>query len=211
MNNISIELVLGAWGALISTIVAIFEIFKAITEKPSVSISVHSINLPISEKTEPFGIKAQVHRGDDLQFEDIYFEMVIRNKGRVATQITCFYRETDKFIQELTPSGLPIVLEPNTSYTIKLHPEYFVDPSFQHNEKGERLLPPKIEYSPVISAGIIDALGKKYKIKRKQLQELFGDCSQMPLRYGIFQHKTTENYVIALQIKDAGRLIGKSS
>ena len=208
MRNISIELILGAWGAIVSTIVAIFGIVKELNEKPRISISVHNISASISEAR---GAHVQVQHGDDLLEENWYPELIIRNRGKLATQIICFYKDTKDSIEEIVPTGLPIVLEPRTSHVIKLQPEYFVDASFRIDEKRERLSSPEIKYHPIVSAGVIDALGKRHNIKKKNLLDLYNLYSQLSLRYGVFKNKSTGNYIIAHQAQDKIKLVKKSS
>jgi len=67
--SLSLELALGIWGAVVSTAIAILQIFKAIREKPQITIDADTIHIPSSESESTHGVLVQVNRGDDLLWE----------------------------------------------------------------------------------------------------------------------------------------------
>ena len=203
--SLSLELALGIWGAVVSTAIAILQIFKAIREKPQITIDADTIHIPSSESESTHGVLVQVKRGDDLLWEEIDVELAIRNSGYASLQITNIFIETNSYIQQIYPDGLPVILQPRTSVTVRVQPEFFAPVSLK-NFGGNKY---ELIDDELISAGAFDGLGKKHKINKKRLSLLNKKINELPLRRGIYKNKKRGNVVIAFQAKDKAKIIKK--
>jgi len=65
--QISIELLLPIYGALLSTGLAVLTIVKFLRERPRISVEATPISTPASEGDDTHGVLLRVRRGDHLR------------------------------------------------------------------------------------------------------------------------------------------------
>lgn len=198
----SIQLVLAIYGACLSTTLAALAIAKFLRERPRISVDAVPISIIASEGDDTHGVLVRVRRGDDLLWEEADIEIRVRNAGDKACQISDVFVETPTAIQEVRPNGLPIILDPNTSSSVRVQPEYFAPKT--PTESGE------LAGIAVEAVGVFDALGKKHKISNENLAMLVRRCFELPLRTALYKHKDTGNVAVAFQAKDAATIVNKN-
>lgn len=203
----SLNLVLAVWGAVVSTSLAILHIFQAIREKPRICVEALLVTRAASEGQDTHGVLLHVQRGQNLFWEESDVEVTIRNSGHRACQITDIFVESESFINQVRPEPLPFVLDPNTSVSVLIQPEWFA-PILPANEKSED---PGQKDDTVLAAGVFDALGEKHNIRKESLSELVRTCRELPLRAKLYRHKETGNIITAFQSKDNARFLRKES
>jgi hypothetical protein len=199
--QLSMELMLAIYGALISTALAVLTFVKFLREKPRISVEATPIFTPAAGDDETHGVLVRTRRGDDILWEEADIEIRVRNAGAQACQITDVFVETATTSQQVTPIGLPVVLEPKTSCSVRVQPEYFA-PKAPAEEGGMKEV-------TVEAVGVFDALGKKHPIPNKNLVTLVRFCSELPLRTARYKHKETGNIVVAFQVKDTATIVLK--
>ena len=105
-------------------------IVQALRERPPILVEASLFNTPTDEGDDTHGVKVQVQQGDDLLWKEVDVEVTIANAGRQALQIDCVFIETSTNIFQVTPSGLPVVLDPNRGATVRVQPEFFAPSQF---------------------------------------------------------------------------------
>ena len=180
---------------------------KAVRERAQISVKASLIFYILThEGDDTHGVKVQVQQGDDLLWKEVDVEVTIANAGLQALQIDCVFIETSTHIFQVTPSGLPVVLDPNRGSTVRVQPEFFAPSQLD--------LPTDTSASPtqsVILVGVIDALGNKHTISSTNLASLVKSCTELPLRIYTFAHKVTGNLIRTVVSKDTFRIIKKGS
>ena len=200
------ELLLGAWGAIVSTGVAFFTIRKTLRERPKIVITERLTNASVADETKDVhGVLVQVKHGDDLLWEEVNVEVQVANAGLQALQIVCVYVETPAHLMQIVPEGLPVVLEPNRTVFLSIQPEFLAPPA-EAVPSGDIALT-----DHVLAVGVIDALGTKHSIPSSRVERLVASCATLPLRIRIYQHKETGNKVSAFAVKDRFQLVRKSA
>ncbi len=199
--EISIEMALGAYGALLSTGLAVLAIFRFWRERPRISVNARIIVKSASKEDETHGVLRQAQRGDDLLWEEVDVEISVRNSGAEQCQISGVFVETGSALFEVAPTNFPVILTPNTGSSALVQPEYIV--------------PKKITLSgqlldeSVSAFGVFDALGNKHAIPESELNQIVTSCRGLPLRTSRYKHRKTGRMVVAFQVKDNGALIEK--
>ena len=197
----STQLLLGIYGAVLSTILAVFTIAKFLRERPKISVEAKPVSMTASEGQDTHGVLVQVQHGDDVLWEEADVEICVRNSGAQACQISDVFVETADVIHQVTPEGLPVVLDPNTSYRVRVQPEYFV-PKKITSEGG-------LANIPIEAVGVLDGLGKKHRLSNDNLKRLIDKCRVLPVRTSIYKHKETGNLIVAFRVKDACSIVSK--
>ena len=197
-----LKLILAAYGAVLSTSLAVLTLVKFLRDRPSISVEATTVFSPSSEGADTHGILICVKRGDDELWEEVDIELCIRNSGDKACQICDVFIEQENVIQQIRPEGLPVVLEPRTQSVVRVQPEYFAPKVM--GEKRE-LVPDSI-----LAAGVFDALGEKHSILSENFEKLVDQCATLPVRTSVYQHKETGNHVIAFKVKDASKIVRKN-
>jgi hypothetical protein len=199
--HITTELLLSLYGALLSTTLAVLSIAKFLRERPRISVDAELINTTALEGDDTHGVLVQVRRGHDVLWEEADVEIRVRNAGDKACQITDVFVETATTIRQVRPEGLPVFLDPNSSCSVRVQPEYFAPK--KSTDAG------KLEGISVEAVGVFDGLGKKHRISRDTLEKLVRRCQELPLRTALYRHKETGHVIAAFQIKDAGTIVKK--
>jgi len=199
---VTIELLLAIYGAILSTTLGAFAIAKFLRERPRISVDAIPMSITASEGEDTHGVLVRVRRGHDVLWEEVDIELRVRNAGDKACQISDVFVETATAIQQVRPNGLPVVLDPNTSCSVRVQPEYFAPR--RPTETGE------LEGIEVEAVGVFDGLGKKHKISKEDLAKLVRRCNELPLRTALYKHKETGNVVVAFQVKDTATIVHKN-
>ncbi len=196
------ESALALYGALLSTVLAGISVLKFIRERPQVLVEADIISLPADEGADTHGVLVRVQRGNDLMREEKDVEVRIRNAGHQAIQITDVLVETADAIPQIRPEGLPITLEPNTQHSVLVQPECFVPKTLRGTD---------LHYVPVVSVGVLDALAKKHRISKENLEALLAHCRALPVRTGAYRHRKTGTMIVALQARDSITMVSKET
>jgi hypothetical protein len=163
MQN-SIQTIVSIYGALLSTALAVIAIIKFWREKPSILVTAITVVIPSDEGEETHGVLVRARRGNDFLWEEVDIEIRIRNSGAQACQITDVFVETDRLVVQIRPSGMPLILEPNTSYAVRVQPEHFAPKKLATDQT--------LTEEIVEAAGVFDGLGKKHYISKIDLAKL---------------------------------------
>lgn len=199
--QLSLQSILTIYGAILSTALAAITFVKFFRERPRISVEAIPISTSSTEGVETHGILVRVQRGVDVLWEEVDIEIRIRNTGAQACQITDVFVETEAAIQQIRPSELPVILDPNTTYSVRVQPEYFA-PKTPTSDR-------KLVGIPVEAVGVFDGLGKKHFISKNNLATLVQRCSELPLRTALYAHRETGNVVAAFQAKDNATIVMK--
>lgn len=120
------QLLLGIYGAVLSTCLAILTTAKFLRERPKISVDATPVSMTASEGKDTHGVLVQVTHGDDTLWEEHDIEIRVRNSGAQARQISDVFIEIATVVHQVRPTGLPVVLDPNMSHSVRVQPEYFV-------------------------------------------------------------------------------------
>lgn len=195
------QLILGIYGAVLSTCLAILTIAKFLRERPKISVDARTVSMTASEGDDTHGVLVQVAHGDDTLWEEHDIEICVRNSGAQACQISDVFVETPTVVHQIRPTGLPVVLDPNMSHSVRIQPEYFAPK--QLSPEGS------LEDEKVQAVGILDGLGKKHVTSPDNLVRLVHMCTALPVRTAVYEHKQTGKKVIAFQVRDPSTMVSK--
>ena len=193
--EVSLELVLAAWGAVVATTVAIFEIAKEYRQRPKIKVDASMLFRSCGEDEETHGVKI---KDPNWGADETIVTVTIRNFGLQPIQICAVYVETETDITQVIPTGFPVILQPKTSVTTNVQPEWFAPVKL--DKKPDETA--GLQSEQVVSIGLFDALGKKHPINKENLKPLTESCRELPLRVGIYKHKLTGDLVTAFQTKE---------
>jgi hypothetical protein len=200
--QVSMNLVLAIYGAILSTGLALLTAIKFLRERPRISVECIPLCRTAREGSETHGVLVRVLHGDDVLWEEADVEIRVCNAGTQACQVTDVFVETATEVQKIRPNGLPVILEPRTSCSVYVQPEYFV-PKTPTESEG-------LIDIPVEAVGVYDALAKKHRISRGNLATLVRWCAELPVRTSLFRHKDTGNVVVAFKAKDPATIVRKT-
>jgi hypothetical protein len=200
----NIELILGIWGAAVSTVVAMQQIVSAVRDSAKIKVEFAIVTHAVAHADDTLGVKFQSARGD---WTEANVEVGIANAGRRALQLTDVFVETSTSIQQLRPDGMPVVLDPNTSVDLVLQPEWFAPKAVVRVSGADEA---RLDDTPVLAIGVLDALGRRHALSRTACEELVRNCRELPLRTALYKSKTTGEYVAAFQTRQLVRLAIKN-
>src|SRR5258708_4605861 len=104
----AVQMILAIYGAVLSTGLAILAVLKFLREKPRISVEAMTVNSPASERKETHGILVSVKRDNIVVWEEVDVDILVRNAGALACQITDVFIESDNAILQVRPEGLPV-------------------------------------------------------------------------------------------------------
>jgi len=200
--QLSPELLLAIYGAGLSTALGALTALKFLRERPRISVEAIPMSMPAAEGEKTHGVLVRVTHGDDLLWEEADIEIRVRNAGAQACQISDVFVETATAIQQVRPTGLPVILDPNTSCSVRVQPEYFAPKGLSNDGRLSDL--------PVDAVGVFDGLGKKHRISRENLTTITARCRALPLRTAVYKHKEKGHLVVAFQVNDAATIVAKN-
>ena len=200
--KLSPELVLAIYGAILSTTLGALTVLKFLRERPRISVEAVPVSMPAAEGEKTHGVLVRVKHGDDILWEEADVEIRVRNAGAQACQITDVFIETATAIQQVRPTGLPVVLDPNTSSSVRVQPEYFAPKGLTSDGRLNDIV--------VDAVGVFDGIGKKHRISTANLTTITARCRALPLRTAVYKHKEKEHLVVAFQVNDAATIVSKN-
>jgi hypothetical protein len=196
------ELLVAIYGAVLSTTLGALSVLRFLKERPRISVEAVSVSTPSAEGERTHGVLVRVKHGGDILWEEADVEIRVRNAGTQACQITDVFIETATAIQQVRPAGLPVILDPNTSSSVRVQPEYFAPKGLTSEGRLKDL--------PVEAVGVFDGLGKKHRISAANLVTITAGCRGLPLRTGVYKHREKGHLVVAFQVRDVATIVSKT-
>ncbi|MEA2841921.1 MAG: hypothetical protein QOF41_3251 [Methylobacteriaceae bacterium] len=187
-----ITLLLSLWGATLSTALAVLIILDRARARPIIRAYAKLQSRNAQEdaqfvtalvKTSPYG------HTETMEF---YVEFRVENHGTKPLSLRQIYIEDgpDNLLY-ISPPGLPLVLEGQSSATFEIQKEYFDDADLITRERRN---------ADVREIGFVDALDRRYAVSKKQLREILGRTVVLPTTRAVFQGKEhPEDRVIAFK------------
>lgn len=146
------------------------------------------------------GTPVVVERGDDSRTEYVVMHFTIRNLGGRPVQVSAVLIESLDVLpmtlrsHQVTPSGIPIVLDPGTSTEIVIQKEH-VD---------------MLESCTFL--GILDGTGQRHAVPTDEAAALVKQGWALPTRVGVFQRRDDPaKRVVAFQATDPALLTSRPS
>jgi hypothetical protein len=197
--EISAGLVLGIWGAIVSTALGVFQLKKSIQEKAT---------FVVKGSVRPFKTRKSLSKSQesgeketDEEAIDWDVELIVANCGWRSCQVTDVFIDKDSEIVELRPSGLPVILEPNTQIAIRVQREWFL---MFRDDIGLVLL------EQILAIGVYDAGGKRHCMSKSELAAFSKECIKPPLPGMRWQNPKTGEIITAFQSFDVRRVVAKN-
>jgi hypothetical protein len=185
-NYMTIELILALWGAVISTILAIIKIISFVNDRPRIKVSVDFSFSTYKEGNEIRGTLMEDEKRGTLE---ILLNFTVINSGKKPIQITgiIIKYNNSKYCQVI-PRNFPVVLDPLSSIEAEIQKEW-------------------IDKEDVVFIGVVDALGRKYPIKKDNLNNILVQSASLPSNKKMYRNKKSGEIVYAFKINDNGKLI----
>lgn len=187
MSTDQISLVLAAWGATLSTILAGLAFWKFANDKPKLNVEAELIYISCSETDDTKGTKIQDHKGN---WFEVCLKVNVSNSGSKPIQIIAIYIDQKDSSHQITPEKLHVVLDPGTQAEATIQKEW-------------------LDNSETKEFGILDALGKRHPISQSNLKELSEKSNSLPTNKKNYENKETGEIVQAFQVKDPASITSK--
>jgi hypothetical protein len=190
---VQITLFLSVWGAALSTLLALLTLFDRTRARPI--IRAHAKIQFRNASESPRFTTASVKTGPytDEYLKEIYAEFRVENHGTKPLSLHHIYvEELQGNLVYISPPGLPLVLEGESSATFEIQKEHFdaIDIATQQRVK-----------STVKEIGFVDALDRRYPVPKMELSELLDESFDLPTTRAIFARKDHEEHkVVAFQM-----------
>jgi hypothetical protein len=185
-------LFLSMWGATLSTLLAILTLLDRTRARPI--IRAHAKIQFRNVRGEPKFVCRTFKTGryDDTETQEIFAEFRVENHGTRPLSLQHIYVEEEKGnLNYITPDGLPIVLEGQSSAKFEIQKEYFDAIDFSSKE---RII------ANVIEIGFVDALDRRYRVGKKETNLLLCESLFLPTTRALFRRKEhPEDVVSAFQ------------
>lgn len=183
------------YGAGLSTAIALTQGVSAWRRSTKVSVSAE---MAYSTGNSPYGTPIAVQRGNDVVEETATINFTIRNLGGNPVQVLGLLLETlvksSQTLQtrEVTPSGLPIVLEPGTTIQADLQKEHL----------------DLLESCTFI--GVVDGSGRRHRVNPERAAALLRECWRLPTRVDVYHRRDDpEDRVVAFSLGDSAKLTSR--
>lgn len=183
------------YGAGLSTALAATQGWSAWRRRTNVSVSAEVM---YSAGESVYGTPVPVERGDDIHPESVVIAFEIRNFGGRPVQvlgllIESLHRESEVLdSRQITPSGLPVVLEPGTTAEALLQKEHL---DF-------------LESCTFI--GVVDGMGRRQGMPSEQASAILARCWQLPTRVGVYQRRDDPSKrAVAFQLADSAKMTSR--
>jgi hypothetical protein len=182
--------ILSIWGASLSTVLGLLTIYERTRTRPIIRTDA-SIEYCRARETPLFVVGA-LQTGPfetDVIEHEIYVEFKAQNYGGKPLSLHHIYIEDAKGnLSYIDSEGLPIVLEAHSSATFMVQKEYFDDIDIS---TGRRVM------GDVVEIGFVDALDRRYSVRRKRLLAILKDSLTLPTGKALFKRKDHPEYVVA--------------
>jgi len=178
--NDALQVVLALWGAVLATVLGIIEIIKHFRDKPRIVVSADLSFRAANKEANSKGTLIETDHGPN----EVLLAITAANHGKQALQITaCLVEEANGNLQQVIPSGLPALLEPNTQVQVEIQKEWLDDVK-------------------VLRLGVLDALGRIHAIDPTHVAQLVQKSNALPSNRREYRHRETGDVVKAFQVKD---------
>jgi hypothetical protein len=199
----SLELFLAIYGALLSTVLGVLAILKFFWERPRLLVDAVTVSASAKEGEDTHGVLVPTNgMGSEILWESIDVEIRVRNSGGQACQIIDVFVEHARVIHHVRPSNLPAIIDPYTTLSVRVQPEYFAPKSVMSGGHLRDL--------PVEAVGVSDGLGRRHEISTENLEMLMARCRALPLRTRAVRHKETGKLAVTFQVKDSETIAYKN-
>jgi hypothetical protein len=190
---VQITLLLSLWGAALSTLLAILTLFDRTRARPI--IRAHARIQLRNASDSPRFMTALVKTGpyDDEFLKEIYAEFRVENHGTKPLSLHHIYVEEGEQgnLVYISPPGLPLVLEGESSATFEIQKEHFDAIDIPTTQRIK---------SKVNEIGFVDALDRRYPVPKKELSELLDESFDLPTTRKLYARKDNEERkVVAFQ------------
>ncbi len=184
------------YGAVVATGVAVFQVATHFRDNPRITVTAAFSYSASSEDRQSAtrGTLRQVERDGVVLTEEMLISFNVVNHGRRAVQISSVYCEElqDAAFRtfELTPTPLPVTLEPLSSIEMSIQKEV-ID-----------------MMDSVYSVGVVDALGRRHEISPDDVIEIARVSWNNPTRVAWYHRRDSPEAtpVRAFQTQDNARL-----
>ena len=193
--------IVSVYGALLSTALALVTVVRFLRERPRISVKASTISVPATPESDTHGVLLLVKETHGTFWKEVNVQVRVHNSGAQQCQIAEVFVETAREIHFVRPLGLPVILQPNTGVTVEIQPEYMVQKVA--NTVGT------IRSERVLALGVVDAIGKMHRVRRKNLQDLASRCEDLPMRTVLTKHAGTGDTLVGFQVKDDGHIVSK--
>ena len=173
-------IILSAWGAVLSTGLAVLTFFDRARARPIIRAHAQIVSRRALE--EPRFVTASVRTGryDDEEIHEFYVEFKAENHGTKPLSVQHIYIETEKQLSYVTPDGLPVVLESQTTVSFEVQKEHFdtIDVGTKERLKTK-----------IVEIGFVDGLDRRYPVSKKQLQTILDQSLTLPTTMAVYVRK----------------------
>jgi hypothetical protein len=139
----------------------------------------------------------------DQALNEIYAEFRVQNYGTKPLSLQHIYvEENEGNLIYISPAGLPLILEGESSATFEIQKEHFDAVDIP---TGGRI------NAGVLETGFVDALDRRYPIPKAELDQLLDESLKLPTKRAVFARKEQpESKVVAFQTGHSAIIIRRS-
>ena len=171
------------YAAALSTLLALGQAVNSWRQRSRITVSATMAYAP----SGTYGTPVRVQRGKDLLDEVVSVSITIRNIGGVPVQVLGVLLEdlvADRLnVVQITPHGLPVVLDPGTTTMVQLEKEHLDD------------------LAACTFIGVVDGTGHRHSVVNPR--SLIEDSWRLPTRLAVYQRRDEPaDRVVAFQVAD---------
>lgn len=186
---------IAVWGAVLATVLCVRELITWRRERIKLQVNLALPSQALSTDADDADQRLVRTEDDRGLPRGVFLLVSAANAGGSPVQIVSVYFEGEKYEHQVVPTGLPIVLEPNTGVDLRLQPEWMVSEA----------IGPK-------SVGVLDALGRRYPVSPELVEPVVAAARALPHRVRAYRRKEgvderLDQTVSAFQTFDPVRLI----
>jgi hypothetical protein len=192
MPDLPLTLILSSWGAALSTALAILTFFDRTRARPIIRACATMRSQNASENSQFVTAPVKVGSYDDVHIYEFFVEFRVENHGTKPLALHHVYIEHENGnLIYITPDGLPLVLEGQSSAKFEIQKEYFDDRDITTQERRR----PDLQ-----DIGFVDALDRRYSVPKKQLEEVLNESLLLPTTRAVYAQKNNpERRVLAFK------------
>lgn len=190
--KMEITLLLSLWGAALSTVLAVLAIVDRTRARPIIRTHAKIQISNVRERSKFTTASFKTGRYDDSVVQEIFVEFRAENHGNKPLSLQHVYIEDGNGnLNYITPEGLPLILEGQSSSKFDIQKEYFdaIDIPTRQRVIGD-----------VIEIGFVDALDRRYPVSKKELDLILRESLSLPTTRAVYVRKEyPEDLVVAFQ------------
>jgi hypothetical protein len=181
----------------------VLTLFDRMRSRPIIRANANIAFCRLREK--PVFVTAKVQTGSqeqDAVDHEIYVEFQARNYGNRPLSLHHIYIEDSKDnLSYITPDGLPMVLEPQSSAVFMIQKEFFDEIDVRTRE---RLI------GDVIDTGFVDALDRRYPVPKKRLLAVLNESATLPTGKALYK-RNDDPEMVGFQVVHSANMMRRSS